>query len=667
VPSGRIGGAPWRTEGFELRGRTVEVHAFATNPGSLALIFVDLTERRKSEEARRASEERYRIITDTSTDTISMHAPDGTVTFVSPACQALLDRTPEELVGSDLCELVHPEDRAVLRAAHEQVVLGRIANPTVRLRRKDGSWVWVEATARVGRDSRTGAFREIVNVVRDITARRELEEQLLQAQKLDSLGRLAGGIAHDFNNLLTVINGYAAILAAELSEDDPRRESLGEIAVAGTRAATLTHQPLAFGRKQVLCSQVIDLNETIAETERILRRTIGEDIELQLIAGMKPAMVKADPGQIQQVVLNLAVNARDAMPLGGRLVFETSRAAEPESGSPPEIALCVSDTGTGMTEAVRRRIFEPFFTTKPAGRGTGLGLATAFGIVTQSGGRIEVDSTVGQGTTFRIFLPESAEPVQVASPDRRPGRGGGGETILLVEDQDDVRRMAARMLQSIGYQVLSAAGAAEALGLWSGHREAVRLVLTDVVMPEMNGRELGARLQQLSPGLPVAFMSGYAETAMPGGVPDDGLPNLRKPFSADELADWVGRALAPAGSVRILVVDDDAVIRKLIRRVLEAEGFSVAEAGDGTEALEAVAKGAFGLVITDVVMPGKAGLETIRDLRSRYPDVPVVAISGVFEGQFLSVAEAAGACAALKKPIAPELLLETVRGILGRQ
>jgi len=394
---------------------------------------------------------------------------------------------------------------------------------------------------------------------RDITERRRLEEQLRQAQKMEAVGRLAGGIAHDFNNFLTAVQGRARLLLEDVGPDDPIRTDLVEIRDAADRAASLTRQLLAFGRKQVSQPRVIDLNAVVGDTVRMLRRLIGEDIEM--VTALDPALghVRADPGQMQQVVMNLAVNARDAMPDGGRITISTANAERAPAhgvgnGGWPGgwVVLSVRDTGTGIPADVREHIFEPFFTTKPPGKGTGLGLSTVYGIVQQSSGHIVVDSEVGQGTDVRVYLPRVGSPVDALDPEpieTEPPRGEG-QTILVVEDDAAVRSLARRVLERAGYVVHEAASAAEALERFADAVCDLDLLLTDVILPGMNGRELAERFRSLCPGLGVVFMSGYADDeVLRDAARNDPGAFLAKPFSPESLARAVSSVLHPRRTV----------------------------------------------------------------------------------------------------------------------
>jgi two-component system, cell cycle sensor histidine kinase and response regulator CckA len=385
----------------------------------------------------------------------------------------------------------------------------------------------------------------ILTLARDVTEQILLEEQLRQAQKMEAMGRLAGGVAHDFNNLLGVIMGYSELLGRELGADSPLHRRVEAISTAGERAASLTAQLLAFSRKQVLQPKVVNLNSIVSETDKMLRRLIGEDVEATTVLDSKLGQVKADPGQIVQVIMNLSVNARDAMPKGGKLVIETANVTLPEgtvfrgaSVPPgPYVMLAVRDTGSGMTSETQARIFEPFFTTKPAGKGTGLGLATVCGIVEQSGGHVYVDSAMGKGKTFKIYLPRVDEVAEAAPSQKGSAELRGSETILLVEDDPSLRDLIYESLQTGGYTVLLAVNGVDALQVLKRHQGHIDLLMTDVIMPQMSGPELVQRVTTLRPEIKVLYMSGYTDDQF-GSAPAQGPGTalIQKPFQLDELA-----------------------------------------------------------------------------------------------------------------------------------
>jgi two-component system cell cycle sensor histidine kinase/response regulator CckA len=537
--------------------------SLVTYLGKRAILSIarDITERKRAEEAVRQSEERFRALYEDNPSMYFMVDAQGTVLSVNPFGAEQLGYTKDELEGQSVLNVFYEEDKA---AVSEQLKTclqhpRQVYHWQFRKVRKDGSLMWVEEFARAvnGPD---GVVYVLV-VCQDITERKQLEaenEQLTarfyQAQKMEAIGRLAGGVAHDFNNLLTAIIGYSELLLDRLNPYDPRRSDVEEIKKAGDQAAALTRQLLAFSRKQVLQPQVLDLNATVSNMEKMLRRLIGEDIDLVTILAPDLGRVKADPGQVEQVLMNLAVNARDAMPQGGKLTIETMNAyldenyarqhADVQPG--PYVMLAVSDTGIGMDKETQSHLFEPFFTTKEVGKGTGLGLATIYGIVKQSDGHIWVYSELGQGTTFKIYLPrveEAVEPGQRISIPVESLRGS--ETILLAEDADVVRDLARLALLQSGYTVLEARTGEEALLICERHEGPIHLLLTDVVMPGgMSGRQLAERLATLRPGMKVLYMSGYTDNAIAHhGVLEPGMAFLQKPFTPASLAHKVRETL----------------------------------------------------------------------------------------------------------------------------
>jgi PAS domain S-box-containing protein len=420
---------------------------------------------------------------------------------------------------------------------------------TWKHRKKDGTVIDVEITSHeIPFQDRTARLV----LATDTTERKHLEEQLFLSQKMEAIGRLAGGIAHDFNNLLTAILGYGQLLLLDFDEGDPKRSHVEQIQKAGQSAASLTGQLLAFSRKQVLQPIVLDLNSVVANLGKMLQRMIGEDINLMIIAHLALGYVKADPAQIEQVIMNLAINARDAMPRGGKLTIETSNvdldeayAREHVSVNPGSfIMLAVSDTGSGMDKETQARIFEPFFTTKEIGKGTGLGLSTVYGIVKQSGGNIWVYSEPDRGTTFKIYLPRVYEEPGPSRPEADQTGSRGSETILLIEDDQDVRRLARIILQMNGYTVLEAERESEALLICEQQDKPIHLMISDVVMPKLSGPVLAEQLSRLRPEMKVLFMSGYTdESIVHHGILDPGTAFLQKPFTPEALTSKVRQVL----------------------------------------------------------------------------------------------------------------------------
>jgi two-component system, cell cycle sensor histidine kinase and response regulator CckA len=499
-------------------------------------------------------EELFHVIGEHAADMIAVVNVAGHRLYNSPSYEKCLGYSAEELEQTSSFEQIHPDDQKEVKAAAEQAQKTGVGRRVeYRIRHKNGEWRVLESTASAVRNIE-GEVEKLVIVNRDITERKQLEQQLFLSQKLEAVGRLSGGIAHDFNNLLGVIIGYSEALQQKIAPQDPLWEAVDEIQKAGHRAAALTQQLLAFSRKQVLAPKILDLNSIVNDTDKMLRRLIGEDIKLNTVMAPELGRVKADRGQIEQVILNLAVNARDAMPRGGELTIETSNAVLSEMDAirhryvtpGPCVMLQVSDTGIGMDAEVQSHIFEPFFTTKPKGQGTGLGLATVYGIVKQSGGYIWLESEPGKGSKFKICLPRvegvEEETREIASP---PRQAQGPHTILLVEDEPSLRKLTRRTLAECGYTVSEAADALEAIEIARRSDPPIDLLLTDIVMPGMSGAELAAELSSRCPGMKVLFMSGYTEGAVAThGVLKPGVVVLRKPFSRDTLTGSVAKVLA---------------------------------------------------------------------------------------------------------------------------
>ena len=506
----------------------------------------DMTERKQAEGALQESERRLRAFFETSNAGMIEIDLRGHLVRANEAFGAMTGYTASELRGMKIRQLIFPEDLSDFLARWEVLRSGRSdqSHAEQRYRRKDGTALWSLSNVVVLSRDEAGDPVGCSAVILDLTERKRLEEHLQRAQKMEAIGQLAGGVAHDFNNLLTVINGYGEFLHASLPPQDSRHDAVTAIRDAGERAARLTSQLLAFSRKAIVEPKVLDLGQVIGATTRMLARLLGEDITLipELGEGLSP--VCADAGQIEQVILNLAVNARDAMPKGGRLTITTDEieidAAETWDGEEVRpgrhVRLRVSDTGSGMTEEVRAHIFEPFFTTKGIGRGTGLGLATVYGIVRQASGHVSVDSRPGSGTLFTILLPAVKAPVVQPSADTRT-RAGGTETLLLVEDEAAVRKLVRRTLERDGYTLLEAVDGLEALRIAETHAGPIHLLLTDVVMPNLGGRDLAEALHEIRPETRVLFMTGFTDDAIVRhGVSVAEGALLQKPFTPAALA-----------------------------------------------------------------------------------------------------------------------------------
>jgi two-component system cell cycle sensor histidine kinase/response regulator CckA len=687
-----------------------------------------LEDQKLSEAALRASETKYRELAENLNDVVFTITDQGVLSYISPSILAMGGYAPEELVGKSFTAFVVPADVPGTQQSLRDTLGGHLAPAEFRCLAKDGRIRWVRSSSRpiVEGDRVTG----LRGVLSDITERKEaearrqeLEAQLLQSHKMESIGRLAGGVAHDFNNCLNVIQGFAQLCLAEAGENERLADDLLQVLKASDRAALLTRQLLAFGRKQVLQPEVLDLNQALAEMEKMLRRIIGEDIELVIDLAPDLGLVKADPGQLGQVIMNLAINARDAMPNGGTLTIETTnleldaeQAARHESTAAGAfVVVAVTDTGKGMDGPTLAHIFEPFFTTKGIGKGSGLGLSMAYGIVKQSGGSIHVTSEVGRGTTFQVYLPRvlSATAATDSRPRPMPVRATGDETILVVEDEEGLRLLATTFLQAAGYTVLSAADGEQALLACERHADDIDLLLTDVVMPRVSGKLLAERLKRIKPALKILYMSGYPDQAiLHQGVLEAGTQFLAKPFSEAELtrkvrtvldgilsttgADWpaikdevqaqpaaantppaqpqdvptiLGQAAARAGRVEndtrgrtVLIVDDSPDNLRLLTAILKRGGLLPRPVRSGSQAIKAATADPPDLVLLDMRMPEMSGLEVCRRFKQdeRLRDVPVIFVSGLQEWDDIAEGLRAGGVDFVSKPVQEEVVLARI-------
>jgi PAS domain S-box-containing protein len=520
--------------------------------------FRDITERRKAEEKVKESEDRFRDLVEHSQSLICTHDLEGRILSANPWAATVLGYSQDELLRMNLRDFIAPEVRYEFVGYLEKIRKHGVAQGMLLVQTRNGErriWEYKNTlrTEGVTEPVVRGMAQDITERKRGEVEKARLEAQLQQAQKMESVGRLAGGVAHDFNNLLTVITGYSELLLQKIGKESPMHGEVEEIKRAGERASSLTQQLLAFSRKQIIEPKVILLDSMVAETHKMLARLIGENIDLQTITGKSPGTVKVDPGQFQQILMNLAVNARDAMPDGGKIVIETANvdldegycALHPYVKPGRFVMLAVSDTGKGMSEEVKTHIFEPFFTTKEMGSGTGLGLATTYGAVHQAGGSIEVYSEVGIGTTFKIYLPRVEEAVVKPEKNDHPtDLPGGTETVLLVEDEEMVRELGVQILERLGYKVLWGSNGTEALAIAEKYDNRIDLLLTDVVMPGMNGSELATQLVLHHPEMKVLFTSGYTdETITRHGVLDEGVSFIGKPYTLSVLARKVREVL----------------------------------------------------------------------------------------------------------------------------
>ena len=655
----------------------------------------DITERKKAQNQLQLSQQKltestqhFLAVASCAPVTIFSMDMSGRFTYLSPNIIRTHGYTPEEALNLNWRDTTMPRQHAATERFLEEELEKAVSKSCDRSHRmtieseqlrKDGTTFCAEVNATFVW-SEDGKPIGVIGVTQDITERKQAEAereklwgQLAQAQKMESIGRLAGGVAHDFNNLLTVINGYSALALPQLKPGDLLREQLEEIHKAGERAAALTRQLLAFSRKQILRPRSLDLNRVVEDIQSMLRPLVGEEVEVRLVFSTESPVIHADPHQLEQVIMNLVVNARDAMPGGGELVIETGLTEwhEDETAPCPDAKpgryamLAVSDTGVGMDEATLPRIYEPFFTTKQSGQGTGLGLSMVQGIVTQSGGYITVDSKPGQGTTFRIYLPAACDAEAAQGEARSQPALHGDETILVVEDQQDVRAFTATALKSYGYRVIEAASAAEALKVCERARARIDLVVTDLVMPQTGGRQLIDCLAEMRPGIKSLFMSGYTDETVVRHRMSHEEAFIQKPFSAEELAEKV-REIFTGARPRILLVCDETGVRSFLRDTLESSGYTVTATAAAKEAVSLTLSARVDLVITDLILE-REGVETINALRRQVPGIAIVAVSGALGDQVLELGEVSGADVVLNRPVEVCQLLATVSDILGRR
>jgi len=579
----------------------------------------------------------YALALDNVSDAVAIADDEGAIRFSNAAFDRAFARGGGELIGSSLLDLTENHENAEV-----------LPTPS-----------------------------GLVAIIRDTSEARRLEAQLLQAQKMEAVGRLAGGVAHDFNNLLTIINGYAELALIATDATSPAFAPLREIRKAGEQAAELTQRLLAVGRSQLLQPRVVEINALVSDLIDMVRPLLGDSIQFVSSLDPQAGCARLDPGQFRQALLNLVVNARDAMPNGGMLLIETAKVsagcdseADPDAPAGECVMISVTDDGIGIDEETKAHLFEPFFTTKGPGNGTGLGLSTAFGIVKQSGGHIRVDSSVGDGATFRMYFPH-CERVEAASSERGPEQRAfpgdemrGDEVILVVADDARVRGLVLSSLKLLGYSVLEAQSHVEAESICEHHDGAIHLLLADGAIPGVAGRELARSVRRMHPGVRVLYTSSYPENAIPRRM-GPGEDCIAKPFSPHCLAQKIRELLDQQIRYSVLVVDDEAPVRDLLADLLGRAGYDVLSASNGEAALQLVQEFAPALVLMDLVMPGKEGLETIPEIRRIAPQTKIIAISGAFGSRFLEVAAHLGANATLAKPLAADVLLSTVRDVLA--
>ncbi len=593
----------------------------------------DITERRKSEAALRESSLFHQQVVASASEGLIVYDDRLHILAWNRFMEQMTGIPAERVIGRYAGD-VFPflVENGVMQGLERALAGEVVRSPDFRFDiESTGKTGWCTDTSSPLRDA-AGEIIGVIGVVHDLTERKLLQDQFTQMQKMEAIGRLAGGVAHDFNNLLTVINGYSGLMLGRLSEHDPLRSPVQEIHQSGERAAGLTQQLLAFSRNQVIEPKVFNLNLLVSEMRNMLHRIIGEDIQIELKLDSALGQILADEGQFTQVIMNLAVNARDAMPKGGRLNLETRNVEIGSGAIAPAtpgsfVRFSVSDNGTGIAPEILQNIFEPFFTTKPVGKGTGLGLSTVHGIVHQCGGWVTVDSTLGQGTTFHVFIPRTH--ADLASEDASassPARLRGSETILVVEDQDEVRHFAIEALDGYGYRTLEASQADEAMLIAERHAGPIHLMLTDVVMPHLTGVELAARLKPMRADMHVLYMTGHTEQAAFGeGFFEAGGALLRKPFTAHALVRKIRELLDPPECpLRILVAGEDDAVRGLFKSILEGAGYAVSVAPDAGTTLSRLASEHFDVLVTGGLADGSSSAESLRRIRASHPLLKLV-------------------------------------------
>ena len=640
-------------------------------PDGVQGVLTDITEQKRAE----ADRERLIAAIEQSGEAILITDPVGEIQYVNAAFETVTGYDCDEALGQNPRILRSGQhDGQFYRQMWETLLGGNVWQGRMVNRRKDGSRYTVDTAISPVRDH-LGRIVNFVGVSRDVTAHLQQAAQLQQSQKMESIGRLAGGVAHDFNNLLSVILGYVGLALRDVDADSPLRSHLLEIRYASERAAELTRQLLAFGRRQVLQPMAFDLNAVLTDMENMLRRILGEDIDLRLVLDSGLGAILADPGQIEQVIMNLVINARDAMPLGGKLTIETANiemddqfaAAHADLPSMSYVRMAVTDTGSGMNSVTLARAFEPFFSTKEHGLGTGLGLPTAHGIVKQSGGDIRVYSELDRGTTFKVYLPCTLQtPMDRTEPKSETTPQGRGELVLVVEDEPALRNLLNNMLTAHGYRVILAADGIEALAIVEQQNVRPDLVLTDVIMPGMSGKAMAEQLRAQHPELKVLYMSGYTDNAIiHHGVLDSGIPFIHKPFRRTELVAKIANLLAEGRPTEvtpkaILMLDDEPAIRTLIGWSCEERGHRFVGVSNTAEALDALSADCFDVLLIDMNLSGEDGATALRAIRAAVHTAPAVMISGDAYSVDLDQLRCWGAMAAIEKSHEIGPLLELI-------
>jgi PAS domain S-box-containing protein len=655
----------------------------------------EIAARKRFELAVKKSSDEWRATVDATTDVIMMLTADFKVIRLNKAATLFFNQPYNSLIDTSLFQLF-PIDNLQKEANTRSTVKHSLEHQeeTVYLADKKA---WLSFSIDPIRDDK-GQTQGGVFTMRDITARitaeetqRKLQAELLQIQKMESIGNLAGGVAHDFNNILSAIIGFSQLALMKLPEDHPAADHLRIIYESGERAASLTRQLLAFSRKQVLEVKVVNLNTIIENVVKMLRRVIGENIILDLDLQSPIKNILADPGQIEQVLMNLLVNARDAMPSGGRVKVETSEVCVQEELDQKVtpgfyVMLSVVDTGTGMSREVQERIFEPFFTTKEVGKGTGLGLSTVYGIVKQHDGHITVHSEKGQGTTFKIYFPMVNREADGINVQKQSKLMRGTETVLVVDDEPSIRKLLIQTMQPLGYKLLDASSGEDALKVSDEYPGAIDLLITDVVMPGMNGMQLAETLKHRQPGMSVIFMSGYTDRAIvQKNILDRNLILIQKPITPSVVAAKVREVLDKKNAfekpsailqdldgMRILYADDDEPSRRLVRMYLEHSRSILDICENGQIAVDKFQSGSYDIVLMDMQMPVMDGFAAARAIRSweaarGLKATPVIAVTGLGASDELQASLKAGCTSHISKPIGKEALIRTISSYIPQR
>jgi two-component system cell cycle sensor histidine kinase/response regulator CckA len=639
----------------------------------------DITDRKLAEDMLKANKEQYRLLLDTMREGVVYVDNDDVILYINQSCCDIYDYKHKDLIGKVGYELlIHEDDRHIIQEKNKSRLEGIIDSYEVRGNKASGETIWLRISGAPIK-SNTGQVIGSVGLMSDITHRKQLEEQLLAAQKMEAIGQLAGGVAHDFNNLLTVILGYGEELINSLKSDDILRKDAEEIVKAGKRASGLTHQLLTFSRKQVIQPKVMDLNELVSDLHTMLLRLIGEHIKFVTVQNDDNCMVKADFGQIEQVIINLVVNARDAMPTGGKLTIETSKiidnkviAAFSEDIKPGQyILLTITDSGCGMDKEILSRVYEPFFTTKKTGKGLGLGLSTVYGIVKQSDGYIMIQSETGIGTSVKILLPVTCEKPETKTPSVSAKElVGHGEHILIVEDEESLCLYIRKMVEKLGYRVTISLRSLDALtAIENGLKP--DLIITDVIMPEMNGKELFDKIRKVIPHQKVLFMSGFTDDVIElHGILNRDIPFIQKPFSPGDIAYSIKKLLSDSSSTSsptatILMIDDDEEVRILVQRSCHKTGYGFTGAGDLPEALAVISEKKFDALVIDLNLVGMNGIEALQEIRKTGCTVPAILFSGAFPDTDKELLKSLGIVATVVKSFDNNQLIRCIGDIVA--